>query len=77
MGEGGTAKLSFEEGVDSYVTYAGALHDNVEKSLYKVKSTMCNCGAITIEELQEKAKITLVSATSIVEGGYHDVMLKK
>ena len=74
---GGKAKLSFEEGVDSYVTYAGPLHDNVEKSLYKVKSTMCNCGAITIEELQEKAKITLVSATSIVEGGYHDVMLKK
>jgi len=74
---GGKAKLSFEEGVDSYVTYAGPLHDNVEKSLYKVKSTMCNCGAITIEELQQKAKITLVSATSIVEGGYHDVMLKK
>jgi len=74
---GGKARLSFEEGVDSYVTYAGPLHDNVEKSLYKVKSTMCNCGAITIEELQQKAKITLVSATSIVEGGYHDVMLKK
>ena len=74
---GGKAKLSFEEGVDSYVTYAGPLHDNVEKSLYKVKSTMCNCGAITIEELQEKAKLTLVSATSIVEGGYHDVMLKQ
>ena len=73
---GGKAKLSFEEGVDSYVTYAGSLHDNVEKSLYKVKSTMCNCGAITIEELQQKAKMTLVSATSIVEGGYHDVMLR-
>ena len=73
---GGKAKLSFEEGVDSYVTYAGALHDNVEKSLYKVKSTMCNCGVTSILELQERAKITLVSATSIVEGGYHDVMLK-
>ena len=73
---GGKAKLSFEEGVDSYVTYAGALHDNVEKSLYKVKSTMCNCGVTSIPELQERAKITLVSATSIVEGGYHDVMLK-
>jgi IMP dehydrogenase len=73
---GGKAKLSFEEGVDSYVTYAGPLHDNVEKSLYKVKSTMCNCGAITIPELQEKAKMTLVSATSIVEGGYHDVTLR-
>ncbi len=73
---GGKAKLSFEEGVDSYVTYAGSLRDNVEKSLYKVKSTMCNCGAITIEELQEKAKMTLVSSTSIVEGGYHDVTLR-
>ena len=73
---GGKAKLSFEEGVDSYVTYAGALHDNVEKSLYKVKSTMCNCGVTSIPELQERAKITLVSATSIVEGGYHDVRLK-
>ena len=73
---GGKAKLSFEEGVDSYVVYAGSLRDNVAKSLYKVSSTMCNCGVLTIPELQEKAKITLVSATSIVEGGYHDVMLK-
>ena len=73
---GGKTKLSFEEGVDSYVTYAGSLHDNVEMSLYKVKSTMCNCGAITIPELQEKAKLTLVSSTSIIEGGYHDVTLR-
>lgn len=73
---GGKSKLSFEEGVDSYVVYAGPLHDNVEKSLYKVKSTMCNCGVTTIPDLQKDAKITLVSSTSIVEGGYHDVILK-
>ncbi len=73
---GGKAKLSFEEGVDSYVVYAGPLKDNVNKSLYKVKSTMCNCGVLNIPDLQKNAKITLVSATSIVEGGYHDVMLK-
>lgn len=73
---GGKAKLSFEEGVDSYVTYAGALSDNVAKSLYKVKSTMCNCGVLTIPDLQKNAKLTVVSSTSIVEGGYHDVMLK-
>ena len=73
---GGQSKLSFEEGVDSYVTYAGSLHDNVTKSLYKVKSTMCNCGVLTIPELQRDAKLTLVSATSIVEGGAHDVTLK-
>ena len=72
---GGSTKLSFEEGVDSYVTYAGALRDNVEASLYKMKSTMCNCGVITIGDLHREAKLTLVSATSIVEGGYHDVTL--
>ena len=73
---GGDNKLSFEEGVDSYVPYAGPLKDNVEISLAKIKSTMCNCGALTIPQLQEKAKLTLVSATSIVEGGAHDVVLK-
>ena len=73
---GGASKLTFEEGVDSYVTYAGSLHDNVEASLYKVKSTMCNCGVTTIPDLQRDAKLTLVSATSIVEGGYHDVTLR-
>ena len=73
---GGKSSLQFEEGVDSYVVYAGSLHEGVEKSLYKVKSTMCNCGVITIPDLQKNAKLTLVSATSIVEGGYHDVMLR-
>ncbi len=73
---GGKSGLAFEEGVDSFVTYAGSLKDNVAKSLYKVKSTMCNCGVLTIPELQKNAKLTLVSSTSIVEGGYHDVTLK-
>ena len=74
---GGDKKLSFEEGVDSYVPYAGKLKDNVALSLSKVKSTMCNCGALSIPELQKKAKLTLVSATSIVEGGAHDVIQKE
>lgn len=73
---GGDKKLSFEEGVDSYVPYAGSLKDNVAMSLAKVSSTMCNCGALTIPELQEKAVLTLVSAVSIVEGGAHDVIQK-
>jgi len=73
---GGSSKLSFEEGVDSYVTYAGSLHDNVEASLYKVKSTMCNCGVTNIPDLQRDAKLTLVSSVSIVEGGAHDVTLR-
>ena len=74
---GGAGKLSFEEGVDSYVPYAGSLHDNVMVTLAKVRSTMCNCGALTIEELRKTARLTLVSPTSIVEGGAHDVVLKE
>ncbi len=73
---GGAAKLSFVEGVDSYVPYAGGLHDNLSVTLAKVRSTMCNCGAITIPELQKKAKLVLVSSVSIVEGGAHDVVVK-
>ena len=74
---GGDKKLSFEEGVDSYVPYAGPLKDNVDRTLSKVRSTMCNCGALNIKEFQQKAKLTLVSATSIVEGGAHDVIRKE
>ena len=73
---GGEKKLSFEEGVDSYVPYAGKLHDNVAVTLNKIRSTMCNCGVLSIPEFQRDAKITLVSSASIIEGGPHDVVLK-
>ena len=73
---GGSEALKFEEGVDSYVPYAGKMKDNLDITLGKIRATMCSCGAITLEELQERAKITLVSSTSIVEGGAHDVILK-
>jgi len=73
---GGAQKLSFVEGVDCYVPYAGSLHDNLGVTLSKIRSTMCNCGALSIPELQEKAKLTLVSSVSIVEGGAHDVLVK-
>ena len=74
---GGDKKLQFEEGVDSYVPYAGPLKENVANTCSKVRARMCNCGALTIAELQKKAKLTLVSATSIVEGGAHDVIRKE
>lgn len=74
---GGDKKLSFPEGVDSYVPYAGSLKDNVSLTVSKIKSTMCNCGALSLKELREKAKLTVVSATSIKEGGAHDVILKE
>ena len=73
-GKGGAMK--FEEGVDSYVPYAGKMKDNLDVTIGKIVSTMCSCGSITIPQFQKSAKITLVSSTSIVEGGAHDVILK-
>lgn len=74
---GNSESLTFEEGVDSYVPYAGKLKDNLDITIEKIKSTMCSCGAISLTELKTKAKITLVSSTSIIEGGTHDVILKE
>jgi IMP dehydrogenase len=74
---GGSENLKFEEGVDSYVPYAGKLKDNLYVTTGKIRSTMCSCGSLSIPELQKKAKITLVSSTSIIEGGAHDVILKE
>jgi len=76
--DGGTGgKMAFEEGVDSYVPYAGKLKDNVDTSMAKVKATMCSCGSSTIEELQTKARLVVVSSTSIIESGAHDVIQKE
>ncbi len=73
---GGNSTLKFEEGVDSYVPYAGKLKDNLDITLGKIKATMCSCGTLSIEQLKNDAKITLVSSTSIIEGGAHDVIVK-
>ena len=77
MGGEAKNKLTFEEGVDSYIPYAGPLKDNVEVTVSKIKSTMCNCGCISIPEFHEKARLTMVSNVSIKEGGAHDVILKE
>jgi IMP dehydrogenase len=74
-GKGG--KMAFEEGVDSYVPYAGKLKDNLDTSLAKVKATMCSCGSSSVEEFQQKARLVVVSSTSIIEGGAHDVIQKE
>lgn len=74
---GGDSGMKFEEGVDSYVPYAGKLKDNLDVTIAKIKSTMCSCGVTSLTDLKQNAKITLVSSTSIVEGGAHDVVLKE
>ena len=77
MGGESKNKLTFEEGVDSYIPYAGPLKGNVDITVSKIKSTMCNCGCISIPEFHERARLVMVSNISIKEGGAHDVILKE
>ena len=75
-GQSGKKTLPFVEGVDSYVPYAGSLHTTLNITLAKIRHTMCNCGVLSIPELQKNAKLTLVSSVSLVEGGAHDVIIR-
>ena len=52
--QGGSTSLKFEEGVDSYVPYAGKLKDNLDLTIGKIKSTMCSCGTLTLQDLKDK-----------------------
>ena len=70
------SKFNFEEGVDSYGPYAGKLKDNLDITIRKIKATMSSCGVKSIKELHKEARITIVSSTSIIEGGAHDIVLK-
>ena len=69
--------MSFVEGVDSYIPYAGPLKDNLAVTVSKIKSTMSNCGVASIKELHENAKLTLVSSMSLIEGGAHDLIVRE
>ena len=69
-------KMSFVEGVDSYIPYAGSLKDNLAVTIKKIKSTMSNCGSSSIEEFHEKAILTPVSNLSIQEGSAHDLTIR-
>lgn len=62
-------ELVFEEGVDAYVPYSGRLSDKIDVSTSKIKSTMCNVGALSLREFHDKAVLTRVSEMTIVESG--------
>ncbi len=74
---GGDEALTFEEGVDIYVPYAGELKENVSLTLSKIKLAMCNCGVTNLSDLKREARLTIVSYTTIREGGAHDVITKE
>lgn len=65
----GKEELVFEEGIDGYVPHSGPLSEKVDTTTTKIKSTMCNCGVLSIPELHREAKLTLVSEMTHVESG--------
>ena len=67
--------LKFEEGVDAYVPVVGSLNDVLGVTLAKLRSTMCNCGAITLRDFAENSVLTRISEQSFVEGGTGNVMV--
>lgn len=67
--QGDSAGLIFEEGVDAYVPYSGPLSDKVDVTIAKLKSTICNCGALTLKEFHDTARLVRVSEMTVVEGG--------
>lgn len=72
-GDDNKNELVFEEGVDAYVPYSGPLSAKVDKTIAKIKSTMCNCGVLSVKEFHEKAVLTRVSELTISEGGTSSV----
>ncbi len=66
---GGSTKLSFEEGVDSYVPYAGTSRTACSRRWLQDPVHHVQLRRTDHPELQEKARLTLCSSTSIVEGG--------
>ncbi len=73
---GGKNSLKFEEGVDSYVPFAGGLKENLEELIYKTKSTMCNCGCLDLSSFRKDSVKRPVSQLTLREGSAHDVLAK-
>jgi IMP dehydrogenase len=67
--------MKFEEGVDAYVPVVGSVYDVLEVTLAKLRSTMCNNGALTPREFSDKALLTRVSEQSFIEGTTANVVM--
>jgi IMP dehydrogenase len=66
--------FKFEEGIDGYVPVVGSLSDVLAVTVAKLKSTMCNSGALTLAEFKKNAVLTRVSQQSFDEGGTQNIM---
>jgi len=61
-------KQVFEEGVNGLVPFVGNLADTVQQTTLKLKSTMCNLGALNLREFTKKARIMPLSGMGVLEG---------
>ncbi len=67
--------MKFEEGIDAYVPVVGSVNDVLEVTLAKLRSTMCNNGALTLRDFSENAILTRISEQSFAEGGTANVVV--
>jgi IMP dehydrogenase len=73
-GDDADAGGKFEEGIDAYVPVLGSVRDIMSVTLAKLKSTLCNMGALTLREFADNAVLTRISEQSFVEGGTSNVL---
>jgi IMP dehydrogenase len=74
-GGSGSKRMKFEEGVDAYVPIVGSVNDVLEVTCAKLRSTLCNCGSLSLQEFHEKAVLTRISEQSFQEGSANNVTL--
>jgi IMP dehydrogenase len=72
--EGDEETLKFEEGIEGYVPIVGSVRDVLAVTIAKLKSTMCNAGALNLEEFRAKAVLTRISQQSFAEGGTSSIV---
>ncbi len=65
------------EGIEGRVPYKGALSDVIYQMVGGLRSAMGYCGAATIKELQEKAKMIEITNAGLTESHPHDVIITK
>ena len=65
------------QGIEAMVPFRGAVRNVIHQFVGGLRYSLGYCGAKTIPELQEKAKIVRVSAAGLREAHPHDVVITK
>ena len=65
------------EGIEGRVPYKGLLSDLVYQLVGGLRAGMGYCGAVSIRDLQERARFVKISSAGLKESHVHDVIITK